>query len=161
MSSAAANTLTITTPSDTEIVLTRQFNAPRELVFRVITDPALVSRWWGPRNTNTRVDRMEVRQGGAWRFVCREDNGTEYAFRGEYLEIDPPHRIVQTFEFEPMAGHVSTETMTLEEKDGRTIMTARSVFASKEDRDGMIASGMEQGASETYDRLEELLETMS
>ena len=103
---------------------------------------------------------MDVRPGGAWRFTCRGPQG-EYAFNGIYKQIDPPAKIVQTFEFEPMAGHISTETMTLQEKDGKTTMTVRSVFASKEDRDGMLNSGMEQGAGETYDRLEELLSTMS
>jgi uncharacterized protein YndB with AHSA1/START domain len=148
---------TLTIPSDTEIVMTREFDAPRELIFKAYTDPELVPKWWGLRDNVTTVDVMDVRPGGTWRYVERSPDGQEYGFHGEYREVAPPDRLVYTFEFEGMPGHVIEETVTLEEKNGRTILTATSVFTSKEDRDGMIASGMEGGAAESHNRLAELL----
>jgi uncharacterized protein YndB with AHSA1/START domain len=149
-----------TMPSDLEFVMTREFDAPRELVFKAFTDPELIPQWWGQRNTTTIVEQMDVRPGGKWRYISRGQNGEEYAFRGEYLEVVPPERIVQTFEFEPMPGHIVTDAASFEERDGRTTLTAVSTFATKEDRDGMIETGMEAGAAESYDRLEELLATL-
>ena len=147
-----------TTPSDREIEMTRTLDAPRELVFKTMLDPDLVPRWWGPRRYTTIVDKMDVRVGGKWRFANRAADGTEYWFNGEYREIVPPERVVQTFEFEPMAGHISVDTLTLEEiGTGQTFVRVRSVFASKEDRDAVLQSGMESGANETYDRLAEIL----
>lgn len=148
------------TPTDLEIVVTRVFDAPRELVFKAMTDPELIPRWWGPRNHTTTVDTMDVRLGGAWRFLCRDSDGTEYAFRGEIREITPPERIVQTFEFEGMPGSISVETLTLEEHDGKTMVTVTSLFDTVEERDGMLQSGMQEGASQTYDRLADLLEEL-
>lgn len=146
--------------SDTEITMQRSFNAPRELVYRAMIDPDLISQWWGQRGSTTIVDKLDARVGGDWRFIQRGADGTEYAFRGTFLELDPPSSIVQTFEFEPMPGHISTDSLTLTEIDGGTLVRIHSTFASKEDRDGMLQSGMEGGANETYDRLEELLATM-
>jgi uncharacterized protein YndB with AHSA1/START domain len=103
---------------------------------------------------------MDFRPGGAWRFVQRTADGQEYGFRGVYREIVPPERIVQTFEFDRMPGHISVETLTFEERDGQTTLTSTSVFQSMEDRDGMLQSGMEAGAAETLDRLAEYLGTM-
>src|SRR5438093_2998859 len=100
---------------------------------------------------------MDVRPCCTWRFIQRQADGTEIAFHCEYREVVPPERIVQTFEFEPMAGHISVETATFTERDGRTLLTTRSKFASKEDRDGMIQSGMEKGLRETHDRFAEVL----
>jgi uncharacterized protein YndB with AHSA1/START domain len=148
---------TITLPSEREIVMTRVFDAPRELVFKALTDPARIAQWWGPRRLTTTVAQLDLRPGGVWRFVQHDADGNEYAFHGVFQEIVPPERIVQTFEWEGLPGHVSVETMTLEEHDGRTTMTARSVFTTAEDRDGMLQSGMEEGARETWDRLAELL----
>ena len=147
----------VTLPSDTEILITREFDAPRDLVFNAMTDPDLIPRWWGPRGYTTEVDTMDVRPGGKWRFVHRTPDGTAHGFRGEYREVVPPERIVQTFEYEPMAGHIFVETATFTEHDGRTLLTVRSVAPSKEDRDGMIQSGMEKGLVETHDRFAELL----
>lgn len=143
--------------SDTELEITREFDAPREIVFKAMTDPALVAKWWGPRRYQTVVDTMEVRPGGKWRMRNIAADGGEHAFRGEYREVTPPERVVWTFEYEPLAGHVSVETMTLTERNGRTLLTVHDVFSSKEDLDGMLQSGMESGASESYDRLDELL----
>lgn len=155
------NTNLIAEPGKQEIVMTREFDAPRELVFRAHTDPNLIAQWWGPRRFTTTVDRMDAQMGGIWRFVQRDADGNEYAFHGVYHEVASPERLVQTFEFEGMPGHVLLETMTLEEVEGRTKLTARSVFQTVEDRDGMLQSDMEEGAAESWDRLAELLGELS
>lgn len=144
-------------PGKQEIVITRIFDAPREVVFKACTDPNLIPQWWGPRNLTTTVDTMDARPGGSWRFVHRAPDGSEYAFHGVYHAIVPPERVVNTMEFEGMPGHVVMETVTFEDQGGKTKLTVKSVFQSVEDRDGMLMSGMETGASESYDRLEELL----
>jgi uncharacterized protein YndB with AHSA1/START domain len=143
------------------IVITRTFDAPRALVFRALTDPALIPHWWGPRRHTTTVDVMDARPGGAWRFVSRDAEGNVFAFRGVYREVVPPARVVYTFEYEGMPGYVSLETVELEERDGRTTVTNTVAFHTVEDRDGMLASGMESGATESMDRLGELLITLS
>ena len=148
----------IVEPGRQDIVITRVFDAPRAVVFRAITDTDLIPNWWGPRRYETIVDRMEVRPGGLWRFLNRDAEGNEYAFKGVYHDIVAPERVVQTFEFEGVPGHVSLDTATLEEIDGKTKFVAVSVFQSIEDRDGMVQSGMEAGARETYDRLAEAIE---
>jgi len=158
--STSENRLKAEILSDTEITMQRSFKAPRELVYRAATDPDLIPKWWGLRNTTTVVDELDARVGGAWRFIQKGQNGEEYAFRGTFLELDPPSKIVQTFEFEPMPGHISTDTMTLTEIEGGTLVRIDTKFANKEDRDGMLQSGMERGANESYDRLEELLATL-
>jgi uncharacterized protein YndB with AHSA1/START domain len=150
-------------PGKQEIVITREFDAPRELVFKAITNPKLVSQWWGPRYLSTVVDKMDVRPGGQWRFINRDAEGNEFAFHGVYHEVLVPERIIDTFEFEglPETGHVTLETMKLEElPGGRTRLTTQSVFQSIADRDGMLQSGMEVGVNDSYDRLAELLKTM-
>ena len=157
MTAASKFDLTITKVSDTELLITREFDAPRELVFKAMTDPAFVARWWGPRKYRTVVDTMDVRPGGKWRMRNIGADGDEHAFRGEFREITRPERIVWTFEYEPLPGHISVETMTLTERDGRTLLTVRDQFASKEDLDGMVNSGMESGARESYERLDEVL----
>jgi uncharacterized protein YndB with AHSA1/START domain len=153
--------LTVTLPSDREIVLTCVFDAPRRLIFEALSQPEHVRHWWGLRDHEFTVCDMDLRPGGRWRFVQRGPDGQEYGFRGEYREIVPPERVVQTFEFEGMPGHISVETMTLVEEDGKTIWTTRSVFASVQDRDGMLRSGMEAGARETMERLAEYVEELS
>jgi uncharacterized protein YndB with AHSA1/START domain len=150
----------MTLPSDREIELTRVFDAPCELVFKAFTDPELIPRWWGWRDSTTIVDKMDVRPGGLWRFVSRGSDGVEYAFNGEYREVVPPERLVYTFEFEGMPGHVLVETLTFAEHDGKTTLTDHSLFDSREERDGMLETGMESGAAESMDRVEELLQTM-
>jgi uncharacterized protein YndB with AHSA1/START domain len=158
MVASAKNELKVTRISDREAELTRIFDAPRELLFRTMMDPELIPQWWGPRKYTTAVDKMEPRVGGKYRFVNRAADGGEHWFNGEYKEIVPNERVVQTFEYEPLAGHISVDTMTLEDLgDGRTLMRVRSRFATKEDAEGMLQSGMEEGARETYDRLEEIL----
>lgn len=105
-------------PGKQEIVITRIFDAPRELVFKVCTDPTLIPQWWGPRRLTTTVDRMDVRPGGSWRFVHRAPDGSEYAFHGVYHAVVPPELVVNTFEFEGMPGHVVMETVTFEDHGG-------------------------------------------
>jgi uncharacterized protein YndB with AHSA1/START domain len=147
----------IAEPGKHQIIMSRDFDAPRELVFKAFTDPKLIPQWWGPKDVTTIVDKMEVRKGGIWRYVQRGADGHEFAFHGVYHEITSPERLVYTFEFEGMPGHVLLETVTLEEHGSKTIVKDSSVFQSVEDRDGMIESGMEGGAEESWDRFAELL----
>jgi uncharacterized protein YndB with AHSA1/START domain len=144
-------------PGTQQIVITRSFDAPRDLVFQAFTDPKAVAQWWGLRDTETVVDELEARPGGRWRFLERSDDGSEHGFHGVYHDAVAPERIVYTFEYEGLPGHVLLETITFEEEDGRTRMTDTSVFQSVADRDGMLQSGMESGAAESLDRLEEYL----
>jgi uncharacterized protein YndB with AHSA1/START domain len=144
-------------PAELQIVSTRTFDAPRELVWRAFTDERLLARWWGQNSTTTIVDKLDVRPGGLWRFIQRSPDGAEYAFNGEFREVVPPSRLVQTFEFEGMPGHITVDAMTLEEHGGKTTITTTSRFATLEDLEGMVATGMEAGANESYDRLEALL----
>jgi len=147
----------IAEPGKQEIVITRLFDAPRERLFKVMMDPALIPQWWGPRSHTTVVDKMEVGPGGIWRFIGRDPSGTEFAFHGVYHSINEPERAVDTFEFEGMPGHVLLETHTLEDRGGQTLLTSHIVYESVADRDGMVASGMEWGQNESMERLTELL----
>ncbi len=147
-------------PGKHDIRMSRDFDAPRELVFKAMTDPKLLPRWWGPTSVTTIVDKMEVRTGGIWRYVQRDADGNEYGFYGVYHQVMSPERLVYTFEFEGMPGHVLLETVTLEEHNGKTTVTDSSIFQTVEDRDGMLQHGMEEGAVESWDRFEELLKTM-
>ena len=144
-------------PGVQEVVGTRTFDAPREAVFKAHTDPKAIAQWWGLRSSVTTVDKLEPREGGRWRFVQRGSDGQEDGFHGVFHAVVPPERIVQTFEYEGTPGHVLMETLTLAEENGKTVLTSQSVYQSVEDRDGMVAAGMEVGANETLDRLEELL----
>ncbi|HLI91133.1 MAG TPA: SRPBCC family protein [Ktedonobacteraceae bacterium] len=148
----------IAEPGKQEIIMTRTFDAPRELVYRAYTDPRLIPQWWGPKSETTTVDQMDVRQGGSWRYIQRNDDGQEYAFRGVYHEVKAPERLVYTFEFEGMPGHVLLETVIFEEEGSKTKLTDQIVFQTIEDRDGMLKTGMEQGAAESMERLEKLLQ---
>jgi uncharacterized protein YndB with AHSA1/START domain len=151
----------IAEPGKHEIRLTRVFEAPRDLVFRAYTGAKHIPQWWGPKSLTTLVDKMDVKAGGLWRFIQRDQHGTEFAFHGVYHAIASPERIVSTFEFEGMPGHVSLETTIFEAlPDGKTKLTGSSIFQSVEDRDGMLSAGMEGGAKETWDRFAELLATL-
>jgi len=155
------NELTVTTPSDREIVMTRIFDAPRDLVFEAHTSCEHMSRWWGPRRYQISSCQIDFRPGGAWRIVQRGPDGDEHGFRGEFREIVRPERIVWTFEYEGMPGHISVDTLTLEEEGGKTTLTAISVFDTAQERDGMLQSGMQEGAAETWDRLDEYLTVLA
>ena len=139
------------------ITITREFDAPRDLVFRAHVDPDLLVQWLGPRDLTTTIDRYDTRDGGTWRYVQKDADGNEYGFHGVFHGTPSPDAIVQTFEFEGVPGHVMLDTTTLEQRDGRTLMRTVSSFQSVEDRDAMIASGMERGVRDSGDRLEELL----
>ncbi len=157
MTSQEQTAATITTPSDREIHIERVFDAPRDRVFAVYTDPELIPEWWGPRGTTTEVVEMDARTGGDWRFVSHGSDGSQTGFRGTYREVSPPERIVQTFEWDGMPGYVSVETAVFEDLGDRTKVTTTSLFYTTEERDGMLGSGMEGGLNETYARLDELL----
>ena len=144
-------------PGTHDILITRSFDAPRELVFKAHTNPEAVAQWWGQASSETVVDELDARAGGRWRFVEKDVDGNEWGFHGVYHDTVAPERIVSTFEFEGMPGHVLLETTTFEEQDGRTLVTSLSVFQSVADRDGMLQSGMENGAAESYDRLDQYL----
>ena len=157
MTSQSATKATITTPSDREIHIERIFDAPRDRVFAVYTDPELIPEWWGPRGTTTEVVQMDARTGGDWRFIAHNSDGSQTGFRGTYREVSPPERIVQTFEWDGMPGYVSVETAVFEDLGDRTKVTTTSIFHTTKERDGMLGSGMEGGLNETYQRLDELL----
>lgn len=147
--------LTVTLPSDREVQMTRVFEAPRALVFEAHSKCEHVTQWWA--RGNKMACEMDFRPGGRWRFVEHAPDGEDYAFRGEYREIVAPEKLSWTFEFEGMPGNVLVETLSFEEHDGKTTVTSVSRYESKEARDGMIASGMEVGAAESYNHLDELL----
>jgi uncharacterized protein YndB with AHSA1/START domain len=152
--------LTVELPSDTEIVMKRTFDAPRHLVFDAFTKPEHVAHWWGPRGTTLSVCTLDARPGGRWRMVIRDANGDENGFGGEVREVRPPERFVWTFGWDGMPGE-GPEEFTFEERGGKTTVTTRSIFPDKESRDRVLQSGMEKGAAESYDRLEEHLATLA
>ncbi len=158
------NTLTITAkPGSNEMRITRILDAPRELVFKAFTDQVLYVQWIGPRVLTTNIERFEARNGGSWRYVQKDKEGNQYAFHGVFHEVLAPSRIIQTFEFEglPETGHAILQTDKFEEMpDGRTRLETQALFQSVEDRDGMLSSGMEEGMTDSYSRLDELLEKM-
>ncbi|MCA9867030.1 MAG: SRPBCC family protein [Anaerolineae bacterium] len=144
-------------PGEAQLEMARVFDAPRELVFKAYTDATLVPRWWGPRYLTTTVDKLEARSGGSWRFVQRAPDGGIHAFHGVYHDVTAPERLVYTFEYEGMPGHVMLETVVFEDMGGKTRVVVGGAFQSAADRDGMIESGMEEGAEESNQRLDELL----
>jgi uncharacterized protein YndB with AHSA1/START domain len=144
-------------PGIPQIIITREFDAPRDLVFRAYTDPELIVQWLGPRELTLTIDQYDTRDGGKWRYVHKDAQGTEYGFHGVFHGNPSPDGTVQTTEFEGMPGHVALDTVILEERDGRTLVRTISSFQSVEDRDGMVASGMERGVRESDERMAELL----
>ena len=140
--------------------ITREFDAPLELVRRAWTDPDLVKQWLGPRKYEMVIEEWDARAGGAYRYVHRDSEGNEFGFHGVFHSNDPDN-MVQTFEFEGMPGHVSLDRLQLEDiGGGRTRSRIHSVFQSVEDRDGMVQAGMGDGVNQGYERLDELLATM-
>jgi uncharacterized protein YndB with AHSA1/START domain len=154
--------MTLTLVSDTEVMLERTFDAPRELVFAAHSSCEHMRQWWGRRSHTMPSCDIDFREGGAWRMVNRDEKGNEFVFFGRYTLIRQPERIDWTFGFEGMDGEPGPESLTLEELDGgrRTLLRTRSYLPSREARDAMIAMGMEDGAAETWDRLEEHLATL-
>ena len=149
-------------PGKQELFITREFDAPRELVYKAHIDPDLYVQWLGPRGHTTTLETFEPVSGGRWRFTQKDQDGNEFGFHGVFHTMTE-ELIIQTFEFEglPEIGHVTLDTMRLEKLPGdRTKITIHSVFQSVSDRDGMVQSGMEHGVNEGYERLDELLAKM-
>ena len=160
MTTTAGHTAIVTTPSDREIRVERIFAAPRDKVWRAMTDPALVAQWWG-RGNKLVIERDEIERGGHWRYVEHGPDGI-HGFEGRYREVVPPERVVRTFEWDGMPGHVLVESATLEDLgDGRTRLVSRSLFHTTEERDGMLGSGMEGGMNESYAALDRVLASLS
>ena len=156
MATASSGTATVTLPSDTEILITREFDAPRDLVWRAYTTPELIKRWWAGRRGEVISVEVDLRVGGAWRYVMTANEGFEVAFHGEYREIVPDERLVSTEVFEGMPDAEALDTMTLTEADGRTTMTVLVRHQKPEHRDAHIESGMEGGLQEAMDLLEQV-----
>jgi uncharacterized protein YndB with AHSA1/START domain len=147
-------------PGKQDITSTIVFDAPRELVFKAYTDPKLFAQWWGPRRYKNEIEVFDSRRGGSWRVVQVGEDGSRHAFRGVNHDVVAPERICATFEYEGVPGHVALQTATFEEMGNKTKLVAHIVFESVMDRDGMVASGMQEGADESMDRLVELLEKL-
>jgi uncharacterized protein YndB with AHSA1/START domain len=156
-----AGPTTYTTPSEREFAMTRVFDAPRALVFEAFTSPEHVPNWMlGPDGWSMTVCEIDLRPGGLWRFAWRRDDGTELQLSGEYREIVPPERIVQTESWG--GGWAETiNTLTLVEEDGRTTMSQTILYPSQEARDAALQTGMKDGASMSFDRLASYLESLS
>lgn len=143
-----------------ELVMSRIFDAPRELVYKTYVEPQLISQWWGAVGTIT-VDKMDVRPGGAWRFVQQDSEGNKFTFSGEYREVLPPERITFTFTYEEMPGHDILETVTFEEYEGgKTKLIDISFYETLEDLEGMLQSGAEQGTVVMWQQLDTVLKTL-
>ena len=156
-------TILVAEPDKQEIFVMREFEAPRNLVFKAYTDPNLYVQWLGPRGYTMLLETFEPRSGGRWRFIHTDPQGNEFGFHGVNHEVLPPERIIDTFEFEghPEPGHVMLETVMFEVlPGGRTKVTTQSVFQSVADRDGMIQNGMEHGVVDSHERLDEVLERL-
>jgi uncharacterized protein YndB with AHSA1/START domain len=142
-----------------EVRTERIFAASPERLFEAYSDPEQIPNWWGPRAMKTVVDKLDFKVGGVWRFVSTAPDGKEHAFNGVYKEIDKPNKISDTFEYEPVPGHILLETATFEvQPDGRTKLTATAKFDNVGDLEGMVAMDMESGQTESMDRLAELVE---
>jgi uncharacterized protein YndB with AHSA1/START domain len=160
--SSKNKTMVSAEPGRQEVIITREFDAPRELVFKAHIDPDLYIQWLGPHGYEMILDTFEPHSGGRYRYIHKDQNGNEFGFHGVFHEISE-ERMIQTFEFEglPEPGHVTLDTMRLESLPGnRTRITIQSLFQSVADRDGMVQAGMERGINEGYERLDEILETL-
>lgn len=160
MTTTKPDTQFVAEPGAYDMTVTAVIEAPKDKVYRAFAEPDLIAQWWGPPGLKTDIVTCECTTGGSWRFVHRDDDGNEYAFRGVLHEVVPPGRIVQTFEFEGMPGHVSLQTATLEEVDGGTKVTQHSVFQSVEDRDGMADTGARDFAPVGMAQLAEVVSTL-
>jgi uncharacterized protein YndB with AHSA1/START domain len=153
---------TFTMPSDREVVMSRVFDAPPKVVWEACSQAKHLPNWWGPRRLTMVQCEIDFRVGGKWRFVLRAPDGREDAFHGEFKEIVPLKRVVQTFNYEGIPpGHELVETATYEDLGGKTRLTTTSTYKSTEDRDGMVSAGMEKGARESWERLAELVESLA
>lgn len=144
-------------PGIPQIIITREFDAPPGLVFRAHAEPELLAQWLGPRDLTLAIDRWEARDGGTWRYVNTGADGNTYGFHGVFHGDPSPQAIVQTFEFEGAPGHVALQTVTFAGRGGGTLARTVLAFQAVEDRDAMVASGMEHGVRDSAERLGELL----
>ena len=158
---ASKGAAVVTLPTDTQILITRDFNAPRHLVYKAWTTPELVKRWWSANRGKVTLADIDPRVGGTWRWVMVTDDGFEVAFHGEYRELVPDERIVSTEVYEGMPEGEALNTMTLAEQDGRTTMTLLVQHQNPEHRDAHINSGMEAGMQDAMDLLEEVAISLS
>jgi uncharacterized protein YndB with AHSA1/START domain len=157
MAVTSSGTATVTLPTDEQILITREFDAPRHLVYKAYTTPELVKRWWNAKRGEVTVAEIDLRVGGTWRYVMVTDDGFEVGFHGEYREIVPNERLVSTELYEGVPdGEPTLNTLTLTETDGRTTMTILVEAPSREVRDAIIDSGMEAGMQDAMDLLEEI-----
>jgi uncharacterized protein YndB with AHSA1/START domain len=156
-----AETEIIAKPGEPVIEMRRFVKAPPELVYQVLTEGEFLRRWWGPRRLVTTVCEVDLRVGGAWRIVHRAPDGAEFAFHGEFLELDPPHRRVSTWVYEGEVEAAATETFELNAVDGGTLLRSRVVHDSVANRDMHLANGMEEGLRESYSRMDEVLAEMA
>ena len=160
MTVTSSGTATVTLPTDEQILITREFDAPKRLVYRAFTTPELVRRWWHANRGEMTIAEIDLRVGGKWRYVMIADGGFEVGFHGEYREIVPNERIVSTEVYEGMPDAEAVNTATFTETDGRTTLEILVQHASKEHRDAHIESGMEAGMQEQMDLLDELARTL-
>ena len=152
----SSGTAVVTLPSDNQILITREFAAPKHLVYKAWTTPELIKRWWSAKRGEVTVADVDLRVGGTWRYAMVTDEGFEVAFHGEYREIIPNERIVSTEVYEGMPEGEAVNTLTFTEEDGRTTVTLLVQHQSKEHRDAHINSGMEAGLQDALDLLEEV-----
>lgn len=160
MNDAANNPTTVTTPSETEVRIERELDAPRDLVWKTYTDPELLTEWLGPRRLRMTVQEMDVRAGGSYRYTHEDENDENgaYVFFGEFREVEPPHLLVQTFQWEGNDQPPSVDRVEFEELEAdRTRIVVTGTFASQEARDAILEAGMERGVSDGYEKLDELL----
>lgn len=150
----------VTLPSETQILIVRELDAPRALVYAAWTTPALVKRWWHARRGEATVAEIDLRAGGAWRWAMVTHGGQEVAFHGEYRELAPPERIVWSEVYEGAPGAPALNTLTLREDDGRTTLTLLVEHATRADRDARLASGMEDGLQDALDLLEQVARSL-
>lgn len=167
MTMTTSGTAVVTTPTDTQILITREFAAPKHLVYKAYTTPELISRWWTSKRGAMTVCEVDLRVGGKWRWVMVTDEGFEVAFHGTYREIVPNEKLVSTevYEAAPVPEgeeeHAVLNTLTLEERDGRTQLTLVTETGTKEVRDTIIESGMEGGLQDAFDLLEEVAASLA
>jgi uncharacterized protein YndB with AHSA1/START domain len=152
----SSGTATVSLPTDDQILITREFNAPRNLVWKAWTTPELVKRWWHANRGEVTLAEIDLRVGGTWRYVSVTPDGLEVAFHGEYLEIVPDERLVSTEVYEGYPDAHAVDTLTLTEANGRTTLTVLVQHSSKEHRDAHIESGMEPGMQDALDLLEQV-----
>ncbi len=159
MAATSSGTATVTLPTDRQILITREFDAPRHLVYKAWTTPELVKRWWHANRGQVTIAEIDLRVGGTWRYVSVTESGVEVAFHGEYREIVPNERLVSTEVYEGIPDaeqHAALNTLTLTERDGRTLLTVLVEHPTREGRDAHINSGMEPGMQDALDLLEQV-----